>query len=100
MQAFDDHKGQRDTVVEDMKKSGNHQVNAHRGDDFGMTADQAELKLRAKLRENFAVCFIVIINILEHAASDSLGTLRIQCVAPLNSSNLIITLAYLTCTYL
>ncbi|KAL8588470.1 hypothetical protein ACOMHN_054049 [Nucella lapillus] len=35
-------------------RSGNHHVNAIRGDQFGMTADEVETKLRAKLRENFA----------------------------------------------
>ena len=36
-------------------RTGNHHVNAIRGDQYGMTADEVEAKLRAKLRENFAV---------------------------------------------
>ena len=38
-----------------MVRTGNHHVNAIRGDQYGMTADEVEAKLRAKLRENFAV---------------------------------------------
>ena len=41
--------------MEDFKKHGNHKTYAHRGDDFGLSADQAEAKLRSKLRENFSV---------------------------------------------
>lgn len=33
---------------------GNHRVNAIRGDKFGMTVEEVEVKLRAKLCENFA----------------------------------------------
>ena len=36
-------------------RPGNHRVNAIRGDQYGMTAEEVEVKLRAKLRENFSV---------------------------------------------
>ncbi|XP_076466442.1 EF-hand calcium-binding domain-containing protein 6-like [Babylonia areolata] len=35
-------------------RSGNHHVNPIRGDQFGMTVDEVEVKLRTKLRENFS----------------------------------------------
>lgn len=35
-------------------RKGNHRVNPIRGDQFGLTAEEVEVKLRAKLRENFA----------------------------------------------
>lgn len=54
IEAFDDPRG-RNELVENIKRSGNHHVNKHRGDDFGLSAEQAEQKLRSKLRENFAV---------------------------------------------
>lgn len=41
----------------DILRRPNHRVNAIRGDEFGMSADRLEERLRAKLRENFAVCF-------------------------------------------
>ncbi|KAK3098848.1 hypothetical protein FSP39_023679 [Pinctada imbricata] len=39
---------------DEVQRSGNHRVNPIRGDEFGMTADQVETKLRNKLRENFS----------------------------------------------
>ncbi|KAK7503096.1 hypothetical protein BaRGS_00005722 [Batillaria attramentaria] len=35
-------------------RTGNHHVNPIRGDQFGMTVEEAENKLRGKLRENFS----------------------------------------------
>lgn len=40
---------------EEIQRTGNHRVNPIRGDEEGMTADQVEVKLLSKLRENFAV---------------------------------------------
>ena len=40
---------------DDLRKSNNHRVNPIRGDEYGMTAEQVENKLRSKLRENFEV---------------------------------------------
>ena len=40
---------------EEIVRSGNHRVNAIRGDQFGMTIEEVEKKLASKLRENFAV---------------------------------------------
>lgn len=54
VEGFDDPRG-RGEIINDIKRSGNHKVNKHRGDDFGLTAEQAENKLRNKLRENFSV---------------------------------------------
>lgn len=39
-------------------RKGNHKVNPIRGDQFGMTAEEVEGKLKAKLRENFAVSLL------------------------------------------
>jgi len=62
--SFDVPKDQQGSIMSDIKQSGNHKVYQHRGDNCGMTADEAEKKLRSKLRENFAVSFIYYTNIL------------------------------------
>jgi hypothetical protein len=36
-------------------------VNAIRGDQYGMTAEEVEVKLRAKLRENFTVSMMMMV---------------------------------------
>ena len=52
-------------------RSGNHHVNAIRGDEHTMTAEEVETKLRAKLRENFAVSFetMLILSVLSFFVS-------------------------------
>ncbi|XP_070189620.1 EF-hand calcium-binding domain-containing protein 6-like [Littorina saxatilis] len=44
----------RPTDASNLIRNGNHRVNPIRGDQFGMTAEEVENKLRSKLRENFA----------------------------------------------
>ena len=41
--------------AEELQKKNNHHVNKVRGDEWGMTAEQAEMKLLSKLRQNFEV---------------------------------------------
>ena len=38
-----------------LAKRPNHRVDAIRGDEYGMTSEEVEQRLRQKLRENFAV---------------------------------------------
>ena len=54
IETFDNPKEEGE-LVNDIKQKGNHIVYKHRGDEYGMTAEQAEQKLRQKLRENFSV---------------------------------------------
>lgn len=51
--AFEDPRAQG--PGDEIQRTGNHRVNPIRGDEWGMTADEVEAKLRSKLRENFAV---------------------------------------------
>ena len=48
---------------EEIQRSGNHRVNPIRGDQFGMSIEEVEEKLRSKLRENFAVSDNMVISI-------------------------------------
>lgn len=58
--AFEDPRAQG--PGDEILRVGNHRVNPIRGDEWGMTADEVEAKLRSKLRENFAVSVLVIYN--------------------------------------
>ena len=45
---------------EEIERMGNHRVNPIHGDEFGMSALEVEAKLKAKLRENFAVSSVLL----------------------------------------
>lgn len=60
--AFEDPRAQG--PGDEILRVGNHRVNPIRGDEWGMTADEVEAKLRSKLRENFAVSVQVFHNFI------------------------------------
>lgn len=57
--SFEDATGSS-TGSQEVVRRGNHHVNPIRGDEYGMTALEAESKLRSKLRENFTVRPIMV----------------------------------------
>ncbi|KAL3881564.1 hypothetical protein ACJMK2_027990 [Sinanodonta woodiana] len=49
--SFDDSNSY--SLGEEIQRTGNHRVNPIRGDEYGMTVEQVEDRLKSKLRENF-----------------------------------------------